>query len=138
SLLFSATMPSDIRRLAEDVLRNPLTVQAGSSEPVATVAHALYPVAQHLKTALLMALLDETDTESVLVFTRTKHRARRVGEQLQKAGYLCTSLQGNLAQARRQQALDGFRDGSYQILVATDIAARGLDILSVSHVINYD
>src|SRR5690242_7294032 len=138
SLLFSATMPEDIRRLAEDVLRHPLTVQVDRREPVATVAHALYPVAQHLKTPLLMALLDETDTESVLVFTRTKHRAKRVGEQLQKAGYRSASLQGNLAQARRQSALDGFRDGTHQILVATDIAARGLDISTVSHVINYD
>ncbi|MGI8587668.1 MAG: DEAD/DEAH box helicase [Chloroflexia bacterium] len=138
NLLFSATMPPDIRRLAEDVLHNPVTLQAGSAQPIGTVAHALYPVAQHLKTHLLMALLDQTDTESVLVFTRTKHRAKRVGEQLQKAGYSSASLQGNLAQARRQEALDGFRDGSYQILVATDIAARGLDISLVSHVINYD
>ena len=86
----------------------------------------------HLKTALLMRLLEETDTEAVLVFTRTKHRAKRVGEQLQKAGYRAASLQGNLAQARRQAALDGFRDGKFQILVATDIAARGIDVSSAS------
>ncbi|HUS14680.1 MAG TPA: DEAD/DEAH box helicase [Chloroflexia bacterium] len=138
TLLFSATMPADIRHLAEDVLRNPLTVQVGDTAPVSSVSHALYPVPQHLKTALLMELLRHTDTESVLVFTRTKHRAKRVGEQLQKAGYRGASLQGNLAQNKRQAALDGFRDGSHQILVATDIAARGIDVSSISHVINYD
>ncbi len=93
---------------------------------------------QHLKTALLLELLHHTDTESVLVFTRTKHRAKRLGEQLGKAGYRAASLQGNLSQNRRQAALDGFRDGSFQILVATDIAARGIDVSQVSHVINYD
>ena len=74
----------------------------------------------------------------MLIFTRTKHRAKRVGQQLEKAGYRATSLQGNLSQNMRQAALDGFREGSYQILVATDIAARGIDVLSISHVINYD
>jgi ATP-dependent RNA helicase RhlE len=138
TLLFSATMPSDIRRLAQEVLRDPVSVQAGRAEPVGTVSHALYPVAQHLKTALLMELLDHTDTESVLIFARTKHRAKRLGEQLQKAGYTAASLQGNLSQNRRQAALDGFRDGKYQILVATDIAARGIDVTGISHVINYD
>jgi ATP-dependent RNA helicase RhlE len=138
TLLFSATMPADIRRLAEEILRNPVSVQAGRTEPVGTVSHALYPVAAHLKTPLLMELLDHTDTESVLVFTRTKHRAKRLGEQLQKVGYSAASLQGNLSQNRRQAALDGFRDGKYQILVATDIAARGIDVTGISHVINYD
>ena len=106
--------------------------------PASTVAHALYPVDQHLKTALLLELLRHTDTESVLIFTRTKHRAKRLGEQLEKAGYRAASLQGNLSQNQRQAALDGFRDGSYQILVATDIAARGIDVSRISHVINYD
>lgn len=138
TLLFSATMPDDIRRLAQEVLRSPVTIQVGHSAPASTVAHALYPVDQHLKTALLLELLRHTDTESVLIFTRTKHRARRVGQQLEKAGYRAASLQGNLSQNRRQAALDGFRDGSYQVLVATDIAARGIDVSSISHVINYD
>jgi len=138
TLLFSATMPSDIRALARDILRDPVSVQVGQSRPVDTVSHALYPVPAHLKTPLLMKLLDHTDTESVLVFARTKHRARRIGEQLQKAGYSAASLQGNLSQNRRQAALDGFRDGKYQILVATDIAARGIDVTGISHVINYD
>jgi ATP-dependent RNA helicase RhlE len=138
TLLFSATMPDDIRRLAHDILRDPVTVQVGHTVPASTVSHALYPVEQHLKTALLLELLRHTDTGSVLVFTRTKHRAKRVAQQLEKAGYKAASLQGNLSQNRRQAALDGFRDGSFQILVATDIAARGIDVSSISHVINYD
>jgi len=138
TLLFSATMPDDIRRLVQEVLHAPVTVQVDHSAPLNTVAHALYPVDQHLKTALLLELLRHTDTDSVLVFTRTKHRAKRVGQQLESAGYRAASLQGNLSQNRRQAALDGFRDGSYQVLVATDIAARGIDVSSISHVINYD
>jgi len=138
TLLFSATMPDDIRRLAREVLREPVTVQIDHAAPVDTVAHALYPVGQHLKTSLLLELLRHTDTDSVLIFTRTKHRAKRVAEQLAKAGYRTASLQGNLSQNRRQAALDGFRSGAYQILVATDIAARGIDVSSISHVINYD
>jgi len=138
TLLFSATMPADIRRLAQDILHRPVTVQVGNTAPPVTVSHALYPVTQHLKTPLLLELLHHTDTESVLIFTRTKHRAKRLGEQLEKAGYKAASLQGNLSQNRRQAALDGFRDGSFQILVATDIAARGIDVSQISHVINYD
>jgi ATP-dependent RNA helicase RhlE len=138
TLLFSATMPDDIRRLASEILTKPVTIQVGSTAPPVTVSHAIYPVAQHLKTGLLLELLQHTDTESVLVFTRTKHRAKRLGEQLEKAGYKAASLQGNLSQNRRQAALDGFRDGSYQILVATDIAARGIDVSQISHVVNYD
>lgn len=138
TLLFSATMPPDINRLANDILTDPVTVKVGNTAPPVTVSHALYPVEQHLKTPLLLELLKHTDTESVLVFTRTKHRAKRLGEQLEKAGYKSASLQGNLSQNRRQAALDGFRDGTYQILVATDIAARGIDVSQISHVINYD
>ena len=138
TLLFSATMPEAIRGLANETLTSPVTVQVDRVAPAVTVSHALYPVEPHLKTALLLGLLQHTDTESVLVFTRTKHRARRLGEQLEKAGYRAASLQGNLSQNRRQAALDGFRDGSYQILVATDIAARGIDVSQISHVINYD
>jgi len=138
TLLFSATMPDEIRALSSETLREPVTVQVGRSAPAETVSHALYPVEQHLKTPLLLELLKHTDTESVLIFTRTKFRAKRLGEQLQKAGYRAASLQGNLSQNRRQEALDGFRSGSYQILVATDIAARGIDVSQISHVINYD
>jgi len=138
TLLFSATMPPEIRRLAGDILRDPTTVQMGTTAPAETVSHALYPVAQHLKTALLLKLLGNTAAESVLVFTRTKHRAKSLGKKLAVAGYRSTSLQGNLSQGRRQAALDGFRDGTFQILVATDIAARGIDVTRISHVINYD
>lgn len=138
TLLFSATMPKEIRNLAHDMLRNPDTVQVDHVAPAATVSHALYPVEEARKTELLIALLEHTDTGSVLVFTRTKHRAKRLGAKLDKIGYRATSLQGNLSQNRRQAALDGFRNGSYQILVATDIAARGIDVSKVSHVINFD
>ncbi|MBW2605383.1 MAG: DEAD/DEAH box helicase [Deltaproteobacteria bacterium] len=138
TLLFSATMPSEIRHLSGDILRDPATVQVGITAPADTVRHALYPVAQHLKTALLLKLLGKTNTQSVLVFTRTKHRAKSLGKKLVAAGYRSASLQGNLSQTRRQEALDGFRDGTFQILVATDIAARGIDVTRISHVINYD
>lgn len=138
NLLFSATMPDDVRHLAEEILNRPATVQVGRSAPVETVSHALYPVAHHLKTSLLKAILARTDTESVLVFTRTKYRAKRVAQQLIADGFRAAELQGNLSQTRRQAALGGFRDGSVQILVATDIAARGIDVTQISHVINYD
>lgn len=138
TLLFSATMPDDIRRLAKEILRNPVTVEIGLAAPLEAVSHALYPVQQGLKTGLLMELLRHTDTESVLVFTRTKHRAKRVAQQLSAAGHGATCLQGNLSQNARQSALNGFRDGTFQILVATDIAARGIDVSTISHVVNYD
>jgi len=138
TLLFSATMPVGIRRLAREILQDPVTIQIDRTLPAKTVSHALYPVQQHLKTALLKEILSKTKTDSVLVFTRTKHRAERVSQQLIRAGYQVTSLQGNLPQHRRQAALEGFRTGSIKILVATDIAARGIDVLSISHVINYD
>jgi ATP-dependent RNA helicase RhlE len=138
TLLFSATMPDDILNLTREVLKEPLTVRANTMGPVNSVSHQLYPVGQHLKTALLLELLRHTDTESVLIFTRTKHRAKRLGEQLEKAGYRAASIQGNLSQSRRQVVMNGFRDGTFQILVATDIAARGIDVSQISHVINYD
>jgi ATP-dependent RNA helicase RhlE len=138
TLLFSATMPDDIRRLVKEVLRNPVTVQIGRSAPASSVSHALYPVQQNLKTALLEEILYRTKTDSVLVFVRTKHRVERLAEQLYKGGYNVASLQGNLSQSRRQAALDGFRSGAIKILVATDIAARGIDVSNISHVINYD
>ena len=138
TLLFSATMPKEIRHLAQELLNNPETVQVDTVAPAVTVSHALYPVPQHLKTDLLLKLLEQTETESVLVFTRTKHRAKRLGEKLDKCGYRAASLQGNLSQSRRQSSLDGFRDGKFQILVATDIAARGIDVSQISHVINFD
>lgn len=138
TLLFSATMPDAIRKLARDLLVNPATVQVSTVAPATTVSHALYPVASHLKTALLLELLQHTDTESVLVFTRTKHRAKKIATQLIKASISATSLQGNLSQGARQTAMDGFRSGRVRVMVATDIAARGIDVSQISHVINYD
>jgi ATP-dependent RNA helicase RhlE len=138
TLLFSATMPEDIRRLVKEFLTDPVTLQIGRTLPAATVSHALYPVGQHLKNALLTQLLKKIDADSVLIFTRTKRRTERLAELLDKEGHRVGSLQGNLSQSQRQAALDGFRNGSIKILVATDIASRGIDILSISHVINYD
>jgi ATP-dependent RNA helicase RhlE len=138
TLLFSATMPDDIRVLAREVLRDPLTVQIGRAAPVETVSHALYPVPTHLKTPLLVELLRTTETRNVLIFTRTKHGAKRLADDLHRNGFRATALQGNLSQSQRQAAMEGFRSGRYRIMVATDIAARGIDVLSISHVINYD
>ena len=138
TLFFSATMPDDIRALAGDILTNPATVQIGMIAPAETVSHALYPVPEGLKSKLLLAMLKQTSTTRVLIFTRTKRRARSLAETLDKHGYRVAALQGNMAQNRRQEAINGFRAGDYDILVATDIAARGIDVASVSHVINYD
>ena len=138
TLLFSATMPEAIRHLAQDILRTPVAVQVDHMVPLPTIAHALYPVASHRKTALLTALFRHTKSASALVFTRTKHQAKRVAHHLAHAGYRATSLQGNLSQSKRQAALEGFRSGAFEILVATDLAARGLDVWHISHVINYD
>ena len=138
TLLFSATIPNDIRKLVKEILHNPVTVQIGHRAPAVTVSHSLYPVKQHLKTALLTEILYRLESKSVLVFTRTKHRTERIAQQLKRVGFKAASLQGDLSQPRRQAALDGFRTGSVKILVATDIAARGIDILHISHVINYD
>jgi ATP-dependent RNA helicase RhlE len=138
TLLFSATMPDSIRDLAREVVKDPVTVQIGRTLPANTVSHSLYPVPDDRKMPLLRQILSETDTESVLVFARTKHRADRIGRELQNAGMRATSLQGDMSQSHRQAAMEGFRDGSFKIMVATDIASRGLDVLSISHVINYD
>ena len=138
TLLFSATMPNDIRSLANDLLQNPVNIKIGHTAPAESVTHHFYPVQMETKTALLKDILDKTDTQSVLVFTRTKSRAKSVALQLDRSGYKVTSLHGNLTQQKRQQALDGFRDGRYEIMVATDIAARGIDVTRISHVINYD
>ncbi|MCX7048910.1 MAG: DEAD/DEAH box helicase, partial [Candidatus Sumerlaeota bacterium] len=138
TMLFSATFPEEIEHLAAQALRDPKRVAIGLSRPAHTVAHALFPVAAHLKTALMLALLKQTSTESVLIFTRTRRRAQRLSEQIEREGYKTTSLHSDRSQVQRQAALRGFKSGHYQIMVATDIAARGLDVESISHVINYD
>lgn len=138
TLLFSATMPDEIRHLVKSILRRPVNIQVGESAPVSTVSHAIYPVGQHLKAPLLMKLLEQSEMNSVLVFTRTKSRATRLARNMKKSGYPVASLQGDMSQGQRNEALSGFRRGKYQILVATDIAARGIDVTGISHVINYD
>lgn len=138
TLFFSATMPEEIRTLADSILTNPVTVQAGVIAPAETVSHALYPVSDGLKNRLLFAMLEKTATGRVIVFTRTKRRARNLAADLEHRGYRVAALQGNMAQNARQAAINGFRNGRYDILVATDIAARGIDVTEVSHVINFD
>jgi len=138
TMLFSATFPREVEQLANQSLKQPQRIAVGISRPAHTVSHALYPVAQHLKRGLLLALLKQTDTNSVLIFTRTKHRASRLQKQIKDAGYKVTSLHSDRTQGQRQSALNGFKSGQYQIMVATDIAARGLDVDSISHVINFD
>ncbi len=138
TLLFSATMPDDIRALAKEVLHDPVTVQVGDTRPAPTVSHTFYPIEQGSKTALLKNILENTETGPVLVFTRTKRRSKTVAQQLEKSGFGATALHGDLTQGKRQKALEGFRSGIHKILVATDVAARGIDVRGISHVINYD
>lgn len=138
TLFFSATMPDDIRQLANDILKQPVTVQVDVIAPAKTVSHALYPVPEGLKKTLLFSMLNQTATGRVLIFTRTKRRARFLARDLEQEGHNVEALQGNMSQNRRQRAIDGFRDGKYDILVATDIAARGIDVADISHVINFD
>lgn len=138
TMLFAATFPTEVEQLAAQVLKQPQRIAMGLARPAQTVSHALYPVPAHLKTSLLLALLKRTETESVLIFTRTKFRAQKLAQQIERAGHKVTSLHSNRTQGQRQAALKGFRSGHHQIMVATDIAARGLDVESISHVINYD
>ncbi|MFH0784523.1 MAG: DEAD/DEAH box helicase [Pseudomonadota bacterium] len=138
SLVFSATMPGEIRHLAEEILKNPVTVQINHTLPAPSISHSLFHVTTDQKTSLLKNIIKEREMTSTLVFTRTKHKAKSLALQLERSGFNATAIQGNLSQQKRQQALDGFRDGTYEILVATDIAARGIDVTGISHVINYD
>jgi ATP-dependent RNA helicase RhlE len=139
TLLFSATMPPIIARLAREVLRNPLTIQVGRrSAPAVGITQAAYPVAEHLKTALLRHLLRQVDMPSVLVFTRTRRSARRLSRTIASDGFAVTELHSDLTQPQRNRAMDGFRRGDFQVLVATNIAARGLDVDHITHVISFD
>ena len=138
TMLFSATFPSEVEQLAAQSLTDPQRISMGLSRPAHTVTHALYPVPAHLKSALLLKLLKQTATESVLVFTRTKHRAEKLARQIAHAGHRVTSLHSNRTQGQREQALSGFKSGHFRVMVATDIAARGLDVESISHVVNFD
>jgi len=138
TLLFSATMPDAIRHLATEMLVNPLTVEIGITKPIDTISHAIYPVDSLGKTEVLLHLLRDSGEGQILVFTRTKHRAKKLALKLVQSGLSATSLQGNLSQGQRQVAMNAFRNGRVKVLVATDIAARGIDVSQVSHVINYD
>ena len=139
TLLFSATMPAPIAALAREFLRNPVPInQERKAAPATGISHAVYPVAQELKSALLQALLHGHDMRSVLVFTRTKHRCNRLAEQLTRAGIAAERIHGNRSQAQRTVALESFKRGKVRVLVATDIAARGIDIDELSHVVNFD
>ena len=138
NLLFAATMPREIRRLADDLLTDPHVVELAGPAPVATVDHGLYMVGEGRKRVLLEHLLTGDDCDSAIIFTRTKHRARRLADQLSRDGHRAVGLQGSMSQAQRDRAMSGFRARRFNILVATDIAARGIDVSGVSHVINFD
>jgi ATP-dependent RNA helicase RhlE len=139
TLFFSATVPPEIEELTRWALRDPKIIEVGQRRsPAETVAHAFYPVESARKFDLLVALLEEVGTGSTLIFTRTKHGADRVARKLMGCNRKAAVLHGNRSQSQRVRALEGFRDGSYPILVATDIAARGIDVAGVTHVINFD
>jgi len=139
TLLFSATMPPEVEALARKYLRRPKVVQIGRRSSAAnTVTHAVYPVPREKKSQLLVELLKDTKTETVLVFTRTKHGADKVVHALEKAGVKATAMHADKTQAQRIKALEQFRTGEVNVLVATDIAQRGLDISGITHVVNYD
>jgi ATP-dependent RNA helicase RhlE len=131
-------MPAAIRGLANALLRNPHVVELAHSAPAATIEHHLCTVPEDRKRDLLEQLLRCEPPATAIVFTRTKHRARRLAEQLGRAGHRAVALQGNMSQAQRDRAMRGFRAGRFDVLVATDIAARGIDVTQVSHVINFD
>jgi len=139
TLFFSATMPQEIASLAREMLRNPVTINLErKSAPAVGITQAVYPVARELKSALLVELLRRDIVAEAIVFTRTKHRANRLGDFLERHGIKCARIHGNRSQNQRTQALEGFKAGQYRVLVATDIVARGIDVEDLSHVINFD
>ena len=139
TLFFSATLPPPIVELSREMLRNPAMISIErKAAPVATLAQSVFPVAEELKMPLLETLLERGEIRSAIVFTRTKHRANRVFEQLEKKKVRVARIHGNRSQAQRTEALQGFKSGKYRILVATDIAARGIDVEALSHVVNFD
>ncbi len=138
TLFFSATMPYEIRHLSKNILQNPLNVQVDIIAPAKTVSHALYPVTRKLKKQLFFAILKEISGERVLVFTKTKFKAKNLARDLARKNHKAAALHGNMTQQQRQKAIKGFKNGNFDVLVATDIAARGLDISEISHVINFD
>src|SRR5262249_43277173 len=138
-LFFSATMPAPIVQLTRELLHDPATINLErKSAPASGITQAVYPVPQELKSSLLFALLERGLMNEALVFTRTKHRANRLWEFLQKSGLKAARIHGNRSQSQRTDALEGFKTGRYRVLVATDIAARGIDVEALGHVVNFD
>jgi ATP-dependent RNA helicase RhlE len=139
TLFFSATMPAPVAALSRDMLASPASIDIERpAAPAVGITHAVYPVPGELKSALLVALLEQAALQSVLVFTRTKHRANRLADALERRGLAAARIHGNRSQAQRTAALDGFKRGKFRVLVATDIAARGIDVTAISHVVNFD
>jgi ATP-dependent RNA helicase RhlE len=138
TMLFSATIGPSVLNLAHQFQRDPISIELNQARPPAAIRQALYPVPKHLKTQLLTALLRQMEVNSMLVFTATKQEADIVTRQLSQARFAVACLHGDFNQRERLAALEGFRSGQYQVLVATNIAARGLDVEGISHVINYE
>ena len=138
TLFFSATMPPEIAVLTGEMLRNPVTIQRERQSPASGITQAVYPVSQALKPLLLVAMLQRGDVKQALVFTRTKHRANRLADHLVRSGVRAERIHGNRSQAQRTSALEGFKAGRFPVLVATDIAARGIDVDALGHVVNFD
>ena len=139
TLFFSATMPPPIAELSREMLKSPATINIERrSAPAVGITHAVYPVPQHLKPSLLVKLLTSGEMHDALVFTRTKHRANRLAKHLGEHGVKVERIHGNRSQSQRTEALAGFKSGKYRVLVATDIAARGIDVTALGHVVNFD
>jgi len=138
NLLFSATMPNILRRLAEQVLNDPLDVDLTIEVPELMIEHAVYPVLERQKIPVLRSILSGESFVSAIVFTRTKHRAKRLALELSRMGHNAVAIQGNMNQQQRDKAMQGFRKHEFDVLVATDLVARGIDVERVSHVVNYD
>ena len=139
TLFFSATMPPPIAELSREMLKHPATINLErKSAPAVGITHAAYPVPQHLKAPLLVRLLNGGGMDDALVFTRTKHRANRLAKHLGEHGVKVERIHGNRSQSQRTEALAGFKSGKYRVLVATDIAARGIDVTALGHVVNFD
>lgn len=139
TLFFSATMPSAIASLTRELLKNPVTINLERRPtPAVGITQAVYPVKQDLKSALFLTLVRRGELKDAIVFTRTKHRANRLADYLERHGVAAARIHGNRSQSQRTEALAGFKDGKFQVLVATDIVARGIDIEELSHVVNFD
>jgi ATP-dependent RNA helicase RhlE len=139
TLLFSATMPRAVKKLTETIQRSPKMIQIGRQHnPIETITQHIYSVEKALKMDLLLHMIEDWRMFSVLVFSRTKYGADKISRKLKRAGVVAVSIHSGRTQNQRQRALDGFRSGKYQVMVATDVAARGIDVEGISHVINYD